>query len=80
MAANLSYIWVPVRNIRASMLANLKHPLSVSNHKQEIKKKMEGLGNHYGGKGSGYENLKIQKIVQVELGNSEAQAAIEVYW
>ena len=51
-----------------------------SNHKQEIKKKIGGLGNHYGGQGCGYENLKIQIIDQVELGNSEALAVAGVYW
>ena len=51
-----------------------------SNHKQEIKRKYGGLGNHYGGQGCGYENLQIQIIDQVEQGNSEALATAEVYW
>jgi hypothetical protein len=53
-----------------------------SNHKQEIKKKIGGLGNHYGGQGCGYENLKIQIIDQVEIGDTdtEALAEAEVFW
>ena len=51
-----------------------------SNHKQEIKKKIGGLGNHYGGDGCGYENLKIQIIDQVEGGNCKALEEAEVYW
>ena len=50
-----------------------------SNHKQKIKKKIGGLGNHCGGQGCSYEYLKIQIIDKVELGNSEALAATEVY-
>ena len=51
-----------------------------SNHKQEIKHLTGGLGNHYGGSGCGYENLSIQIIDQVELGNKKALAEAEVYW
>ena len=50
-----------------------------SNHKQEIKTKIGGLGNHYGGQGCGYENLKIQIIDQVEIGDTEALAEAEVF-
>jgi hypothetical protein len=51
-----------------------------SNHKQEIKKSYGGLGHHYGGKGCGYENVSIQLIEQVQVGDSEALARQEVYW
>ena len=51
-----------------------------SNHRQEIKNKIGGLGNHYGGGGCGYENLKIQIIDQVEIGDKKALAEAEVYW
>ena len=50
------------------------------NHKQEIKKKIGGLGNHYGGNGCGYENLKIQIIDQVESGDTAALEQTEIYW
>ena len=51
-----------------------------SNHKQEVKKKIGGLGHHYGGQGCGYENLRITLIDQVERGNVEALAETELYW
>ena len=51
-----------------------------SNHKQEIKKSYGGLSHHYGGKGCGYENVSIQLIEQVQVGDSEALARQEVYW
>ena len=51
-----------------------------SNHKQEISKKIGGLGKHYGGDGCGYKNLKIQIIDQVEVGNYKALEEAEVYW
>ena len=52
-----------------------------SNHKQEIRKKYGGLGNHYGGDGCGYENLRIQIIDQVEKGNCSllAKSAPSLY-
>ena len=51
-----------------------------SNHKQEVKREYGGLGKHYGGKGCGYENMRIQIIDQVERGNPEALAEAEIYW
>ena len=51
-----------------------------SNHKQEIKNEIGGLGNHYGGNGCGYNNLRIQIIDQVEVGNARALADAEIYW
>ena len=51
-----------------------------SDHKQEIKNKIGGLGHHYGGSGCGYSNVSIQLIDQVEVGNVEALAQAEVYW
>ena len=52
-----------------------------SNHKREIRNKIGGLGHHYGGEqGCGYENFSIQFIDQVEHGNVEALAQLEIYW
>ena len=51
-----------------------------SNHKQEIKKKIGGLGQHYGGGGCGYQNLSIQIIEQVAEGDIKALENQEVYW
>ena len=52
-----------------------------SNHKQEIRKHIGGLGDHYGGPdGCGYENLSLQIIDQVERGDKDALADLEVYW
>ena len=51
-----------------------------SNHRQEIKNRIGGLGNHYGGDGCGYENLRIQIIDQVEIGDKIALAEAEIYW
>ena len=59
-----------------------KTPFKVrhSNHKQEVKREYGGLGKHYGGKGCGYQNLKIQLIDQVEERTLEALAEAEIYW
>ena len=52
-----------------------------SNHKQEIKNVVGGVGNHYGGQGGcGYENMRVQIIDQVEIGNTKALADAEVFW
>ena len=53
-----------------------------SNHRQEIKKDIGGLGHHYGsGKGCSYpQDLSIQIIDQVDEGDKEALAKREVYW
>ena len=49
-----------------------KTPMSIrhSNHKQEVKKVIGGLGHHYGVPGGcGYENLSLTIIEQVEEKN-----------
>ena len=53
-----------------------------SNHRQEIKKDIGGLGHHYGsGKGCSYpQDFSIQIIDQVDEGDKEALAKREVYW
>ena len=52
-----------------------------SGHKQEVKRCYGGLGQHYRGQhGCGYENLKIQIIDQVEIGDDEALGECELYW
>ena len=51
-----------------------------SNHKQEIKRGVGGIGKHYGGRGCKYESVSIQIIEQVEQGNSEALERREVFW
>ena len=51
-----------------------------SNHKQEIKNKIGGLGHHYGGNSCKYENLSVQLIDQVEVGDKSTLAEKEVYW
>ena len=51
-----------------------------SNHKQEIKKKTGGLGQHYGGTGCGYDNLTLQIIDQVNQGDNKALEDQEIYW
>ena len=51
-----------------------------SNHKQEIRKQIGGLGHHYGGQGCGYQNFSVQLIDQVEEGDKVALANREVYW
>ena len=57
-------------------------PLKVrhSNHKQEIKKKIGRWGQHYGGKGCGYESISIQIIDQVKIGDNFALKDQEIYW
>ena len=52
-----------------------------SGHKLEVKNKIGGLGQHYGGvRGCGYENLKIMIIEQVEIGNHEVLGKREIFW
>ena len=51
-----------------------------SNHKQEIKKKIGGLGQHYGGGGCGYESISIQIIEKVPEGDTKALENQEIYW
>ena len=51
-----------------------------SNHRQEIKKQVGGLGHHYGGTGCGYSNVSIQLIEQVEVGDTRALEKQEIYW
>ena len=52
-----------------------------SNHKQEVKKKIGGLGHHYGSGGPcTYEHMQIQIIEQVEDKNMEFLAERELYW
>ena len=52
-----------------------------SGHKQEVKRNYGGLGHHYGGEGGcGYQNISIQVIDQVEVGDAEALADCELYW
>ena len=52
-----------------------------SGHKQEIKNRIGGLGQHYGGvKGCGYDNLKIMIIEKVEQGNHELLGKREIFW
>ena len=52
-----------------------------SNHKQEIKKMVGGLGHHYGGQGGcGYDNLTLTIIEEVEENNLLFLAEREVYW
>ena len=38
------------------------------------------MGHHYGGSGCGYQNVSIQIIEQVELGNDKALEKQEIYW
>ena len=51
-----------------------------SNHKQEVKKIVGGLGHHYGGNGCGYANMSIQIIEGVEQGNQKALCEREIFW
>ena len=52
-----------------------------SGHKQEIKNRIGGLGQHYGGQqGCGYESLKIMIIEKVESGNPDLLAKREIFW
>ena len=52
-----------------------------SNHKQEIKKKLGGLGQHYGGgRACCYQDVSIVLIEQVEIGNRSLLAKREQYW
>ena len=52
-----------------------------SNHKQEIKKKIGGLGQHYGGnRACSYQYVSIVLIEQVEIGNRSLLANRELFW
>ena len=52
-----------------------------SNHKQEIKKKIGGLGHHYGGSGGcGYANFSVTIIEKVKLETMDFLAKRETFW
>ena len=52
-----------------------------SNHKQEVKKKIGGLGHHYGeGSPCNYNHMSIQLIEQVKHKNLEFLAQRETFW
>jgi hypothetical protein len=52
-----------------------------SNHKQEVKKKTGGLGQHYGGnRACSYGDISIVLIEQTEIGDREVLADREQYW
>ena len=52
-----------------------------SGHKQEIKNKIGGLGQHFGGnQGCGYENVRIMIIEEVKNRNPEVLSRREIYW
>jgi hypothetical protein len=52
-----------------------------SNHKQEIKRQVGGLGHHYGGSGPcSYQDLSITLIEQIEEESSEILAERELHW
>ena len=52
-----------------------------SGHKQEIKNRIGGLGQHYGGQqGCGYASLKATIIERVEEGNPDLLARREIFW
>ena len=52
-----------------------------SNHKQEINKKIGGLGHHYGGSGGcGYANFSVPIIDQVKLKTMDFLAKKETFW
>ena len=58
-----------------------KFKIRHSNHKQEIKKKVGGLGHHYGpGCQCTYEHVQIQIIEQIEKTNFEFLAERELHW
>ena len=58
-----------------------KFKLRHSNHKQEIKKKIGGLGHHYGDGGAcNYTHLSIQLIEQVKNHNLDFLAHRELFW
>ena len=52
-----------------------------SNHKQEVRKKIGGLGQHYGeARACCYTDMSIVLIEQVELGNRSLLAKREQFW
>ena len=52
-----------------------------SNHKQEIRKKIGGLGHHYGGGGGcGYDNFSVTIIEQVRIKTMDFLAERETFW
>ena len=58
-----------------------KFKIRHSNHKQEVKKKIGGLGHHYGNGGPcSYQHLQVQIIEEVEHKNFEFLAERELYW
>ena len=78
----MSFFSEHVRIVGASMWGKSTTPFKLrhSNHKQEIKKKIGGLGHHYGGQGCGYQHVSIQLIERVEVGDHQGLAEQEIYW
>ena len=58
-----------------------KFKIRHSNHKQEIKNKIGGLGHHYGGNGGcGYNNFSVTLIEEVEHKTMTYLAERELFW
>ena len=52
-----------------------------SNHKQELKNQVGGLGHHYGGQtGCGYQNFSVILIERIQHKNMDFLAEREVFW
>ena len=52
-----------------------------SNHKQEVKNQLGGLGHHYGGQtGCGYQNFSVILIERIQHKNMDFLAEREVFW
>ena len=52
-----------------------------SNHKQEVKNQVGGLGHHYGGQtGCGYQNFSVILIERIQHKNMDFLAEREVFW
>ena len=50
-------------------------------HKQKVKNRIGGLGQHYGGQqGCGYDSLRVMIIEKVEDGNPGQLTKREIYW
>ena len=61
--------------------AKTKFKVRHSNHKQEIKRNVGGLGHHYGSNGScDYKDMSITLIEQVKVKSFEFLAEREVWW
>ena len=78
----MSFTYQYVVNVGVNMLEKVPPPSKsdTATINRKLEKWWGGMGHHYGGSGCGYQNVSIQIIEQVELGDDKALEKQEIYW